>query len=182
MPSCKLCSNKFSFKVIIDGKYRNLCSRKYCLSCSPFGKRNTRRLELDKEAKVIPSNNGKLMSCPICYREYVFRRSSGHRTTMCNSCNANRQRNSTKKRCVEYKGGSCECCGYKKSLFSLDFHHRNPLEKEFSISGKLSWRWEKLRKELDKCNLLCRNCHGEHHEAIFLASILTRRIAANTLP
>lgn len=45
-------------------------------------------------------------------------------------------------------------------MTSLTFHHVNPLKKEFDISGK-SISWERLKKELDKCVLVCRNCHGE---------------------
>jgi DNA-binding CsgD family transcriptional regulator len=65
---------------------------------------------------------------------------------------------------VDYKGGECEKCGYKKCISSLEFHHLDPNEKDFSISGK-SISFERLKKEVDKCILVCRNCHGEiHHE------------------
>lgn len=72
-------------------------------------------------------------------------------------------RNRKKLQLVEYKGGKCVCCGYSKPIPSCyDFHHLDPKQKEFSISGK-SWSFEKLKKEVDKCILLCRNCHSELH-------------------
>ena len=67
---------------------------------------------------------------------------------------------------IEYKGGKCIMCGYHKCSTSLVFHHRNPEEKELNISNKVT-KWEKLKPELDKCDLLCLNCHGEVHEIIY---------------
>ena len=70
-----------------------------------------------------------------------------------------------KERAVKYKGGCCEKCGYDKCLWSLHFHHKNSNEKDFTINGK-SWKWEIIKNELDKCILLCANCHGEIHEEL----------------
>ena len=66
---------------------------------------------------------------------------------------------------VEYKGGCCQICGYKKSVRALEFHHIDPKEKDFTISGK-SWSFDRLKKEVDKCVLVCANCHIEIHEGI----------------
>lgn len=66
---------------------------------------------------------------------------------------------------VAYKGGKCNLCGYNKSIWALEFHHRDPKEKEFTISGGTK-SFEKLKKELDKCDLLCSNCHSEEHERL----------------
>src|SRR5574338_916896 len=68
-----------------------------------------------------------------------------------------------KRRGLELLGGSCIICGYNKTHFSLDFHHKNPNEKEFNLSDLRSASWEKYEKELRKCIILCRNCHGEVH-------------------
>lgn len=66
----------------------------------------------------------------------------------------------------EYKTKlGCSYCGYNKYGGSLDFHHTNPNEKEFRISSK-HWLSQSplLLKELNKCILLCKNCHHEEHE------------------
>lgn len=70
-----------------------------------------------------------------------------------------------KQKCVDYKGGKCEKCGYCKSLNALDFHHTDPDEKDFQIGGSRR-SWETVRSELDKCLLLCANCHREEHEKL----------------
>jgi hypothetical protein len=64
---------------------------------------------------------------------------------------------------IEYKGGCCEKCGYNKSISALQFHHLNPDEKDFQIGGS-SYSFEKLKIEVDKCIMVCSNCHIEIHE------------------
>lgn len=74
-------------------------------------------------------------------------------------------RKRVKLKLIEYKGGGCQICGYNKSIGALSFHHLDPNEKDFSISGK-SLSFDKLKKETDKCILVCSNCHSEIHEGI----------------
>ena len=65
---------------------------------------------------------------------------------------------------VTYKGGSCKRCGYDRCLEALDFHHLDPTKKDFSISSKGYTRsWKKVQAELDKCIMVCANCHREIH-------------------
>jgi len=71
-------------------------------------------------------------------------------------------RKRVKLKLLEYKGGQCVMCGYNKCSRSLEFHHLDPNEKDFTISGK-SWSFERLKCEVDKCILVCSNCHNEIH-------------------
>lgn len=64
---------------------------------------------------------------------------------------------------IEYKGGKCQKCGYDKCPSALAFHHRNPDEKDFNWKTLRSMSLDKLKKELDKCDLVCHNCHAEIH-------------------
>lgn len=73
------------------------------------------------------------------------------------------QRLLTKIKAVEYLGGKCRRCGYNKCLAALEFHHRNPSEKEFSWDRLRGRSWGSIVEELDKCDLLCSNCHKEEH-------------------
>jgi hypothetical protein len=86
-------------------------------------------------------------------------------------------RRRTKLKLIEYKGGKCEKCGYNKPFPSCyDFHHLDPTQKEFNISGRTK-KLETLKREADKCMLLCRNCHSEIHD-IEYTEIRERNIAA----
>jgi len=76
-----------------------------------------------------------------------------------------KRRKLIRKMSVEYKGGHCEICGYSKCNNALEFHHRDSSAKDFGISAKGYTRsWEKVKAELDKCILLCANCHREIHD------------------
>jgi hypothetical protein len=78
--------------------------------------------------------------------------------------NAAQQRTWLKERAVVYLGGKCRCCGYNRSLAALEFHHRDPREKDFEISSRMNW--EAVELELRKCILLCSNCHKETHAGL----------------
>ena len=75
-----------------------------------------------------------------------------------------------KKEYIAYKGGKCENCGYNKDCLSAyHFHHKDPIEKEFCISrSRRKNQAETVYKELDKCQLLCSNCHAEAHDILYI--------------
>ena len=58
----------------------------------------------------------------------------------------------------------CAVCGYNRCASALDFHHIGD-DKEFTIGSMISrdYSLEKLKKEMDKCTVLCANCHRELH-------------------
>lgn len=68
---------------------------------------------------------------------------------------------------IEYKGGKCSRCGYDKCMRALEFHHLNPQEKDFHLSKNLSKSIKTLKNEVDKCVLLCSNCHAEEHQRLY---------------
>lgn len=75
-----------------------------------------------------------------------------------------RWRKRTKLKAIEYKGGKCCRCGYSKCPQALEFHHLDPTKKDFGIGSTGSCKaWEKIKVELDKCILICSNCHREEH-------------------
>ena len=82
-----------------------------------------------------------------------------------------------KQAAVDYLGGKCSICGYNKCIQSLDFHHVNPANKKYKPSYIIMrWTWDKVKKELDKCVLVCKNCHGEIHFGMHKVENLKRKI------
>lgn len=70
---------------------------------------------------------------------------------------------------IEYKGGCCIGCGYKRSVAALDFHHLDPAKKDFGLGmNGLTRSWQKTKEELDKCILVCSNCHREVHAGLII--------------
>lgn len=58
---------------------------------------------------------------------------------------------------------------YKKECTTVyHFHHIDPNSKAFGISHKIrKYKKQKVYEELDKCKLLCANCHGEIHDILY---------------
>lgn len=78
-----------------------------------------------------------------------------------------KRRHKLKELSVQYKGGKCIFCGYSKCVGALELHHVNPDEKDFSLSVRgLTRSWERIKVELEKCILVCANCHREVHAGI----------------
>lgn len=76
------------------------------------------------------------------------------------------KRRRNKQAALQYKGGRCRVCTYQRCTRALEFHHVRPADKKFTISQGLEKHWPVLRKELDKCLLVCKNCHTEAHNGL----------------
>lgn len=120
-----------------------------------------------------PAANGTAIctDCNVLKEESEFykKASKGLQHTYCKACYTKRiiaKQREFKQKAVSYKGGRCEVCGYCKSLWALDFHHRDPKEKDFNLARMKTRSEELIRAELDKCTLLCANCHREEHERL----------------
>lgn len=161
MPKCRKCGSIFSSSMLIDGKRRNLFNRRVCLDCLPF--KSPYRID-----RIVSPDNGIPVVCSVCGRCYMYfkNRRAGHTKTKCNSCMANIRRWSIKNKMLLYKGSKCSVCGYSKCLSALEFHHTDSKEKNFGLSGFHCLVWSRIKEELDKCVLLCSNCHRELHQKI----------------
>lgn len=86
--------------------------------------------------------------------------------TICKSCDSKRavdRARLNKQLALEYKGGCCSVCGYNKNPAALSFHHVDPKEKDLNFPKMKFWCFDRIKKELDKCVLVCLNCHAEIH-------------------
>ncbi len=130
--------------------------------------------ELPRAKNIVYINDQEFKKCPKCEQlknlqsdYYISKNGDVH--GWCKSCNNKttyEKQLARKTECVKYKGGKCIVCGYHKYIGSLDFHHLDPSEKEFNIAQLRSYSLSKLKKELDKCVLLCKNCHSEVHHGL----------------
>ena len=66
---------------------------------------------------------------------------------------------------IERLGGKCVRCGFDDHPAALEFHHKDPATKEFTISPNMTRSIELLEREADKCILLCSNCHQIEHSS-----------------
>ena len=158
----------------INGSPRTSLLRGSCSDCeAPISVRRKRCGDCSKKFFNSERKRYKMTTEVIC-RDCGIEKNldntffaDGQWSTKCRACSNNAKRNSqreNKQQCVDYKGGRCQRCGYSKSLAALDFHHRDPKEKDFNIAHRKMILNEAIKKELDKCDLLCSNCHREEHE------------------
>ena len=87
-------------------------------------------------------------------------------THYCKSCDAfatSQLRRDSKLKAVKYKGGACGRCGGVFHPSVYDFHHIDPTQKDADPGTFMGRKWETIKKELDKCVLLCANCHRLTH-------------------
>ena len=71
-----------------------------------------------------------------------------------------------KLKAIKYLGNACKICGYNKNPKAMEFHHLDPTQKDYGISTK-KMLFDKMKTELDKCILLCANCHREKHDELW---------------
>jgi predicted HNH restriction endonuclease len=115
--------------------------------------------------------------CEICGNSFVTIK-NGHSRKYCFECSPTSEdissschhktqlRRAMKKQAVKIKGGKCSICGYDKCIDALIFHHEDPSIKEFGLSNGDTRSWDKYLQELEKCILVCTNCHAEIHNKI----------------
>lgn len=123
--------------------------------------------------------------CPRCgitkdTIEYYTRKRDGLPGPYCKPCTNEQtleRQKGMKTKCVEYKGGCCQKCGYDKYIGALEFHHLDPSQKDFDISKARSYSFDKAKEELDKCILVCANCHREIHGEKFKDLPVTNSIS-----
>ena len=78
-----------------------------------------------------------------------------------------KRRQKIRQMAIAAKGAKYEICGYDRCIEALEFHHLNESDKDFGLSEKGYARsWKKVEKELNKCVLLCANCHREVHAKV----------------
>jgi len=146
--------------------------------CEDCGETNVQTLEFhhkdenDKDCSIF-----ELLDC----RWSVIEKEISKCNLLCRNChnklhfgedNVGRWK-SNKKIFLEYKGVNvCEKCGYNECNASLDFHHINQNEKDFML-GDVSLRYSniedltyKISNEIDKCVVLCKNCHILEHSDV----------------
>lgn len=173
----KLISNDFSISKLAKFFNKSKSSIRYWLK-----KFELKTNYISKKSKLM-NKKYKCKNCNILkdLNEFYFRKNRNTYYTICKKCHNIKK--SYKKDFVNYKGSYCEICNIKSNFYNIyDFHHKDPLEKEFNITKYINTRInEKIRLELDKCHLLCSNCHREVHGGLHPNFILRKKINENIL-
>ena len=123
-----------------------------------------------KEENVVCSQCKEIKNI---YQDFYW---SGNKRvhSICKTCVCENEKKKYQQRLDDFESYKktlfCKKCGEKR-FYLLDFHHRNPEEKEFTISDRTRTSLDKLKKEIEKCDILCANCHREWHYLNFHTEI-----------
>lgn len=120
--------------------------------------------DLEKFKSHPASKYGRKLICKQCHSIQLTK----HRKENRDKVNAyNKAKGRTNKiKGILLKGGKCEHCGLSYNTTNatiFDFHHVKPLDKEFRMGGVVISSLKRFLKELEKCILLCSNCHRLVH-------------------
>jgi len=131
-------------------KYYELNKEKRAEQIRKYDEKNKeKRAEYDKKYREENRENR------IEY-EREYREENRERINTLSKELAKKYRKEKKAICLEYLGGKCVVCGTTERL---EFDHIKREGKKYSIASKLSYKFDNLKEELDKCQLLCAPCH-----------------------
>ncbi len=99
--------------------------------------------------------------CKLCNKP--FKDYQNRQRNRCGSCNTKIRRFRSKAAAIKLLGGKCEKCGWHGNQAAMQFHHKDSSKKEFIIGGVANKSWDSIKAEMQKCLLLCANCHMIEH-------------------
>jgi transposase-like protein len=157
-----LLAEGLTIRAMADRLGRSYTTVRHWLARHELATPRALRLAETAEARAAGADTVEA-SCPVHgVTLFVRRGSDGFRCRLCRSGAVDRRRKEVKRILVAEAGGSCALCGYDRSMAGLHFHHREPAEKAFGLSGRgMALSLEAARAEAAKCVLLCSNCHAE---------------------
>jgi len=135
------------------------------------------KIELKSRRRILLENGYiSCCKCRLTKPEKEFFLSGKRISSYCKKCHVSHHYEThtlKKKELIKYKGGKCINCNLEsndENYVVFDFHHLDPSKKEMSVKV-VNKGLDKLKKEADKCMLLCSNCHRLEHKRLFNSGI-----------
>lgn len=189
---CRKCNNDLplTLEYFTTRKTDKTGFSRYCKNCINKEKQEKRleKRKISNKGGIVPGEEGR--RCSICKNIYpsndtYFGKHKGNKSgldSFCKECRRNRNLNNFYKASDKWKttheknkkekqqkikeikeqSGGCAKCNEKRTHL-LDFHHIDPNQKDFQIGQGELKGWDKILKEIEKCILLCKNCHADFH-------------------
>jgi hypothetical protein len=133
--------------------------------------KDTKKCKICREVKFISEyhpnkqcSKGVVGTCRDCKKIYTGKWYSDNRRRRQDY--ANEKNKSRKKEIVKHFGNKCHDCEQSYPQYVYQFHHLDPTKKDVNPSYAMTQRPSKMWEELDKCIMLCANCHMIRHHGI----------------
>lgn len=124
--------------------------------------RCTTRKPLDQYCKCSRMKDGLQSACKVCMNDSYNRSRQKNLSHYKRVQEKRRQASTTKFRLWKEQQYCCSCG--ERDPVCLDLHHLDPNEKDINISDAVtSWSWSRLLTEIEKCVVICSNCHRKVH-------------------
>lgn len=180
---CFWCKKHFQKKYRIYRKAIHIRSRFFCsIKClkSWQSKLYTKHPKIPPHKCLLCINEfrGKCKLCKQCRKKYcicslcktIFKKDI-HSNHYCKECRSKYRVHYwvlKKIKAIIFLGQKCADCRFDglEEYFLMDFHHRDPKEKDVNWDNLRKRTWIRITKELRKCDLLCVMCHRRRHHAI----------------
>lgn len=107
--------------------------------------------------------------CPKCESLRGIKSRKEQKTRNGGRNNRNQKDFERKSKWIKENGSECNKCGFKfngRHVGVFEFHHMDPELKSFEIAAShlRSTPEEEVQKEIEKCIMLCNNCHTAEHD------------------
>lgn len=109
--------------------------------------------------------DGRRYECKVCSRLY---HKSAYMEKYADRVQARFQKRyqTVKEKVLQLRlNNPCMCCGESEPA-CLEFHHLDPSQKEFGVTSSSNRSWDKMWEEIQKCVVLCANCHRKVHAGL----------------
>lgn len=127
-------------------KVCSMCGIEKPEECFSWKKKNIRRLTYCKECKTIYN------------KQWYIKNKEKHKAMA--KVNTDRRRVEVQQKIKEIKEEfPCMDCGISYPYYVMDFDHLR--DKEFNVSKKNDYSWTRILTEIQKCDIVCSNCHRE---------------------
>ena len=131
--------------------------RRYGLKTKP-----SERADVMRAARAAGTRELQLVCATHGETTFILEGRDYYRCARCRAARVAGRRRKIKRQLVQEAGGRCVICGYDKAIGALHFHHVDPSQKAFTLSGNGATRSiHRARTEAAKCVVLCANCHAE---------------------
>ena len=128
---------------------------------------NKKQCSVCNKVKVITNFSWKLKKkglrqhhCKACQRHYNADHYQSNKADYVDKVMVRSENNKKFIFCLK-DNKPCQDCNQKFRHYVLDFDHRDPKTKVAGIAQMYTWSKEAILAEIDKCDLVCANCHRE---------------------